>query len=841
MMMQSGGGGGGSSSSSSHNNNMIVAVRIRPLSPREVQAGAQKCCKAVKNQFVVIAKSGIAGRYLRSQQGSSNEYAFDVAFDADASQADVYAHTAKPHVPSVLDGYNVTVFAYGATGAGKTHTMMGSERNGDAATLDSAVPVTGVIPQALVDIFDTIKLRQRTAPPTSLWKVFVSYMEVYNEQIYDLIGSNAGRGQPLALREDPSKGVVVAAGLSELPVHNTDQVLDLLRLGNRNRKTEATAANQVSSRSHAVLQICVRFTTVDAAGNDLARESRLSLIDLAGSERASATLNRGARLQEGANINKSLLALANCINALAENSGSGAVRRGNVKYRDSKLTHLLKSSLEGQCKLIMIANVNPCDSVFEDSHNTLKYANRAKMIKIKPGEVRLLTQEVPWHEREARLKADNETMRRELEELKACLLSQQQQQHGGCGGGASSSSLSSFSRQLAHRHDTSSLLMEEGGGGGMSTMLEEDEEDEEEEEDDDERNHTDTGFSTSFQESGKGKAVEGSSGDTAHRVRELEAMVQEMTRSRKLQKQLVASLEGQKKEKEKELQAQRQVVQAQQQELREKDQEIASLREMVVHLRTRIDSELNPGMPSTYAFCDDDEEEDTEENIPPMQSVAAGKKSSTAAAAGGGGGGARARNSSRGRSSVPMEEAMGDLFSPIKTVTVLGVASSSSSSSAAAAKAARPTGRKPSMTTGGGAGAMAPTLSSSARAPASAAAAPAPAVGRKSGGVKRRQSHIPRPVASYSTRRGSILSSANTGGGGGGEGKCAASAAGVSPSKKRTWNTALGGGEKENGGMFSSSSEATGRQFKRRESLLQKPGVAQRTRSRLSMAPGSRY
>lgn len=176
--------------------------------------------------------------------------------------------------------------------------------------------------------------------------------------------------------------------------------------------------------------MCVKYSTTDTSGNDLVRESKLSLIDLAGSERASATLNRGVRLQEGANINKSLLALANCINALADTGGAKGGRRVNVKYRDSKLTHLLKTSLEGDCRLIMVANINPCDAVFEDSHNTLKvrplgsrvrglncvnartthlapssthrhtaqYANRAKQIKIKPGTAQLLSQEVPWHE-----------------------------------------------------------------------------------------------------------------------------------------------------------------------------------------------------------------------------------------------------------------------------------------------------------------------------------------------------------------------------------------------------------------------------------------------------------
>ncbi len=206
---------------------------------------------------------------------------------------------------------------------------------------------------------------------------------MYNEQVYDLI---EGNGKVLSLREDQDRGVVVAAGATEQPVCTYDDVIELLMIGNRNRKTEATQMNTVSSRSHAVLLLTVKHSkkaSSSASAKEVVTESKLSLIDLAGSERASATNNRGARLHEGANINKSLLALANCINSLAANNQGGiSSKRLNVKYRDSKLTHLLKSSLEGNCNLVMIANINPSDAVFEDSHNTLKYANRAKSLKV---------------------------------------------------------------------------------------------------------------------------------------------------------------------------------------------------------------------------------------------------------------------------------------------------------------------------------------------------------------------------------------------------------------------------------------------------------------------------
>jgi hypothetical protein len=226
--------------------------------------------------------------------------------------------------------------------------------------------------------------------------------------VYDLLQP---QGKCLPLREDKDRGVVEIAGVAEKAVSSPGAVLELLQFGNRHRKTEATMANQVSSRSHAVLQLVVRHVRTTSTGRESMVESKLSLIDLAGSERASATNNTGARLNEGANINKSLLALANCINALSENSSSS--RQSNVKFRDSKLTHLLRSSLEGNCSLVMIANINPSHKTYEDSHNTLKYANRAKNIKVDPT-VTDKVKESTWVEREARLREENDALKNQV-------------------------------------------------------------------------------------------------------------------------------------------------------------------------------------------------------------------------------------------------------------------------------------------------------------------------------------------------------------------------------------------------------------------------------------------
>jgi hypothetical protein len=238
-------------------------------------------------------------------------------------------------------------------------------------------------------------------------------------------------GKCLSLREDKERGVVEIAGVMEKSANNPLTVLELLQQGNRHRKTEATMANQVSSRSHAVLQVIVRRTRTTNTGRVSVIESKLSLIDLAGSERASATNNTGARLNEGANINKSLLALANCINALSEKSNAAKSGSVNVKFRDSKLTHLLRSSLEGNCSLIMIANINPSHKTYEDSHNTLKYANRAKNIKVDPHIVDQ-TKELNWVEREVRLLQENNSLKSQVAELQRMLkMLSEQPQNGG--------------------------------------------------------------------------------------------------------------------------------------------------------------------------------------------------------------------------------------------------------------------------------------------------------------------------------------------------------------------------------------------------------------------------
>lgn len=200
------------------------------------------------------------------------------------------------------------------------------------------------------------------------------YLEIYNEYLKDLVSPNKGF---LDLRED-KKGTSVA-GISEIEVRSADEILETLRIANRNRTQEATGANETSSRSHAILQVIVEVKEKNSGVNNEVKVGKLSLIDLAGSERASATNNKGVRLLEGANINKSLLNLGNCINTLCENHEKGINK--HVPYRNSKLTRLLKDSLGGNSRTVMIANISPSAHTFDDTYNTLKYADRAKNIK----------------------------------------------------------------------------------------------------------------------------------------------------------------------------------------------------------------------------------------------------------------------------------------------------------------------------------------------------------------------------------------------------------------------------------------------------------------------------
>lgn len=301
-----------------------------------------------------------------SDDSQEIKFVFDKLFDENACQEDVYEDTTSSLIDSVIEGYNATVFAYGATGCGKTYTISGTPEE------------PGIIFQAMQDLFHRIE----QLADEQEFKISISFLEIYNERIRDLLEPETNY-KKLVIREDDNQHTTVA-NLSHHYPDTVQDVIDLVIRGNINRTTSATEANEVSSRSHAVLQVHVIQTNKKIDFTTDQKYATLSIIDLAGSERAASTKNRGQRLHEGANINRSLLALGNCINALCIEEVRDSKRIVNhIPYRDSKLTRLLKFSLGGNCQTVMIVCISPSSLHYDETLNTLKYANRAKEIKTK--------------------------------------------------------------------------------------------------------------------------------------------------------------------------------------------------------------------------------------------------------------------------------------------------------------------------------------------------------------------------------------------------------------------------------------------------------------------------
>ncbi|OXB70749.1 UNVERIFIED_CONTAM: hypothetical protein H355_012860 [Colinus virginianus] len=344
---------------------MKVVVRVRPESQKEKDGNFAKVVHVVdqhilvfdpkEEEFSFFHGKKLAHRDINKRTKKDLKFVFDAVFAETSTQLEVFEHTTKGVLDGFLNGYNCTVLAYGATGAGKTHTMLGSPED------------PGVMYLTMMALYNCMQqLKEK------ICNIAVSYLEVYNEQIRDLL-VNSG---PLAVREDAQKGVVVQ-GLTLHQPKSAEEILQMLDYGNKNRTQHPTDVNATSSRSHAVFQIYLRQQDKIASISQNVRIAKMSLIDLAGSERASATNAKGARFREGANINRSLLALGNIINALADPKS----KKQHIPYRNSKLTRLLKDSLGGNCRTIMIAAVSPSFMFYDDTYNTLKYANRAKDIK----------------------------------------------------------------------------------------------------------------------------------------------------------------------------------------------------------------------------------------------------------------------------------------------------------------------------------------------------------------------------------------------------------------------------------------------------------------------------
>jgi kinesin family protein 3/17 len=303
-------------------------------------------------------------------------------------QTDVYLETAKPIVNSCIDGYNGTVFCYGQTGAGKTFTMEGK---------DEPKHLRGLIYNTFYHIFEHIE----TMSSEMEFLVRVSFLEIYNEELRDLIGKD--RSAKLEIKESKDTGVYVK-GLTSYVVKDGSQIDNVLQTGKKNRTVGATLMNAESSRSHSIFMITIETSEKSVVdGENHIKMGKMSLVDLAGSERANKTGATGDRLKEGCKINLSLSALGNVISALVEGKG------GHVPYRDSKLTRLLQDSLGGNTKTVMVANISPADFNYEETLSTLRYASRAKKIQNKP--------KVNEDPKDAMLKAFQEEIKKLKEQL----------------------------------------------------------------------------------------------------------------------------------------------------------------------------------------------------------------------------------------------------------------------------------------------------------------------------------------------------------------------------------------------------------------------------------------
>ena len=335
-----------------------VVVRVRPPNAKEIQ-DKRVIITAAKEVQGIIEVRDPAGEPGRPPK----QFAYDAVFSPSTSQRRVYDVSAAPIVQSVLEGYNGTIICYGQTGAGKTHTMEGSQESSETR---------GIIPNAFQHLFDHVALK------TSAEKYLVrcSYYEIYNEEIRDLLSTNGG-DKGLLLRESQDIGVYIE-DLTSMVVNSVSEIDAVLQKGKNNRSVGVTLMNQGSSRSHAVFTVVVECSAVDDTGEEHIRVGKLNLVDLAGSERQTKTGATGERLKEATKINLSLSALGNVISALVDGKSQ------HVPYRDSKLTRILQDSLGGNTKTVMCANAGPVDYNHDETLSTLRYASRAKNIQNKP-------------------------------------------------------------------------------------------------------------------------------------------------------------------------------------------------------------------------------------------------------------------------------------------------------------------------------------------------------------------------------------------------------------------------------------------------------------------------
>jgi hypothetical protein len=340
---------------------VMVYVRVRPISDDELRTTAK--------ESVVDKLDGTHVSINSKKDSEKKTFSFDSVFDHSSNQKEVYNKIGKPVVDCVLQGYNGTILAYGQTGTGKTHTMIGGPGE-----------LKGVIPRCMKEIFTSIKTSESHS-----YKVRVAFLQLYMEVLQDLIKPDPNN--PVRIREDSEEGIYLA-GLHWSDVSSVSDCMNLLALGDKNRNVASTSMNANSSRSHAVYMVKIEKrnktpkenfeqTSSKFVDNSMTK-STLYLVDLAGSERVSKTKVSGTRLDEAKNINLALLALGNCIQALADGKSK------YIPFRDSKLTRLLEDSLGGNSKTSLIVTIGPSSVNMQESISSLNFGSRAMKIQNTP-------------------------------------------------------------------------------------------------------------------------------------------------------------------------------------------------------------------------------------------------------------------------------------------------------------------------------------------------------------------------------------------------------------------------------------------------------------------------
>ncbi|KAI9256701.1 hypothetical protein BY458DRAFT_519321 [Sporodiniella umbellata] len=330
-----------------------VGLRVRPLTQKEQLTNCAECISFIPDEPQILV-------------GADKSFTYDYVFNSETHQRDVYKEAAAPLLEKFVEGFNATILAYGQTGSGKTFSM------GTGLESTTNPEHEGIVPRCMVDLFEKLN-RQAENHQEFSYEVYVSFLELYNEELIDLLNPLKKKGAEVTIREDIA-GNIYWSGVREEPCKSPEELMSYLAKGSLCRTTGSTDMNSVSSRSHAVFSVILKL---QKSVEEPMLTSKFHFVDLAGSERLKRTNAQGDRAKEGISINAGLLALGNVISALGDESR----KNSHVPYRDSKLTRLLQDSLGGNSQTLMLACVSPSDSNFMETLNTLKYANRARNIK----------------------------------------------------------------------------------------------------------------------------------------------------------------------------------------------------------------------------------------------------------------------------------------------------------------------------------------------------------------------------------------------------------------------------------------------------------------------------